>query len=275
MTSSVSIVLTTYNRGVLLRQTIESVLGQTLGGFELILCDDASTDDTPRICEEYAERDSRVRYIRHSRNCGMPGNLNAGITASTGEYVANLHDGDIYGPTLIEKWKAALDAHPGAAFVFNAYGALTPSGEVRRIYREALPACTPGAVLLEQIFFRRWRFDSPVWGTVMARRSAYVHAGLFDPRFGFVSDVDMWMRLADEYDVAYISEPLINLPCRESVPRKWGGAEECAHVSIDRMFWEARMRHYRDRPIRRFGEAVRHVGFVALRECLRLCFRGI
>jgi glycosyltransferase involved in cell wall biosynthesis len=268
----VSVVLTTYNRAHLLGATIESILSQTLEDFELIVCDDASQDATERVGREYEKRDHRVRYRRGLENLGMPGNLNAGIEAAAAEYIANLHDGDLYERTLIEKWSAALDRFPRAAFVFNAYRAIDANGHTVCIFREPLEPCVAGSALLEQIFFRRWRFDSPVWGTVMGRRSAYLAVGLFDPRFGFVADVDMWLRLAERFDVAYIPEPLIVLPSREAVPRIWSGAENRAQAQTELMFWEARMRHYRGSPVRRATEAVRHSTFVAATRAMQVAY---
>ena len=266
----ISVVLTTYNRARVLGATVQSILSQTLEDFELVISDDASQDDTEGICRDYERRDRRVRYRRGLKNVGMPGNLNAGIEASGAEYVANLHDGDLYEPTLLEKWTAALDGSPRAAFVFNAYRAVDIDGRTVCVYREPLGPCVPGSVLLEQIFFRRWRFDSPVWGTVMGRRSAYLTVGLFDPRFGFLSDVDMWLRLAERFDVAYIPEPLITLPSREAVPRIWNGAERLAQRQVERMFWEARMRHYDQLPVRRAAEAIRHCSFLAATRAWQL-----
>jgi glycosyltransferase involved in cell wall biosynthesis len=256
----VSVVLTTYNRAEALRQTIETVLAQTLREFELIVCDDCSPDGTEALVRAYAERDSRIVLQRNVRNLRMPGNLNAGIRNARGEYIANLHDGDYYDSTLLEKWAAALDSHPRAAFVFNQYRALNDDGTPARIYTEDLPDEVEGARLLQEWFFRRWMFDSPVWGTVMARREAYLRAGLFDERFSFISDIDMWMKLAENHTAAYIPEPLITLPGRGALPRQWNIKEGAL---IRQMFWEARMRHYRDRPARRCMEAVRHCVFSA------------
>ncbi len=262
MQPKVSVVLTTFNRVGVLGKTVESILAQTLTDFELVICDDASQDRTEELCLEYASRDRRVRYQKGRKNIGMPGNLNAGIESSSAEYIANLHDGDLYDPSLLEKWCGALDEHPRAAFVFNAYRSLDSSGQTDCIYCEPLARCVPGAALLEQIFFRRWLFGSPVWGTVMGRRSAYLAAGLFDSRFGFLADVDMWMRLAEQFDVAYVPEPLIVIPSREALPRLWGDAERLSQRQLERMFWEARMRHYRRSPVRRASEAIRHISYV-------------
>jgi glycosyltransferase involved in cell wall biosynthesis len=259
---AVSIVLTTFNRAHALAETLDAILAQSFKDFELIVCDDASSDDTPDVVRRYQEVDSRIRYNRNPGNLGMPENLNGGIRLARGAYIANLHDGDEYDPTLIEKWLAALDRHPNAAFVFNSYRLPDRRGQGYHISGETLPPVFPGSLLLEKLYFRRWRFGSPVWGTVMARRAAYVDAGLFDSRFGFVSDVDMWMRLAESNDVAYIAEPLISIPSRKDLPRAWSIPRE--HATIQRMVWEARMRHYRGKPLRRIIEAGRHFVFVAM-----------
>ena len=207
----VSICLTTYNRGSVLPASIDSLLAQDFGDFELIVSDDCSPDDTERICRAYEARDPRVRYFRNATNLRMPGNLNAAIARSRGRYVANLHDGDVFRPDLIGKWKAALDERPRAAFVFNQYRALDARGEAR-IARSPLEE-RHDPLEIARHFFRT--FTSCVWGTVMARREAYAETAPFDPAYGFISDVDMWLRLARDHDVAYVAEPLITLTPRE------------------------------------------------------------
>jgi len=203
----VSIALVTYNRSSLLPKTIESILSQSYSNFELIISDDCSTDETESICRHYARHDSRIKYIRNKTNLGMPGNLNASLKVTSGEYVANLHDGDIYHPDLIEKWKACLDTYPTAAFVFNAYRT-TNENQIVTIHRESYPSLIEGRILVKRLL-SRW--DSCVFGTVMARRPLYEKYGWFDPTFGNFSDIDMWLRLAAKHDVGYINEPLIDL----------------------------------------------------------------
>jgi glycosyltransferase involved in cell wall biosynthesis len=207
----VSICLTTYNRGPVLGKSIDSLLEQSFGDFELIVSDDRSSDRTEEICREYASRDPRVRYFRNPENLKMPGNLNAAIGRATGEYVANVHDGDVFRRDLIEKWKAALDELPGAAFVFNQYDVVDPDG-TSRVARSPLERNRDPHEIARH-FFRT--FTSCVWGTVMARRSAYEAVGPFNPAYGFISDVDMWLRLARDHSVAYVEEPLITITPRE------------------------------------------------------------
>jgi glycosyltransferase involved in cell wall biosynthesis len=260
---SVSVILVTYGRAELLPATIESILDQTLDDFEFLISDDCSPDETEAVCRTFANRDDRVRYRRNEMRLGMPGNLNVALKEVRGDLIANLHDGDLYDHRMLERWRQALLACPNAAFVFNAYRHLAADGSVREITRERLPNCFPGRVLLEDIYFRRWRFGSPVWGTVMARRRAYEAVGLFDERFGFHSDVDMWMRLAEDFCVAYVDEPLVTLPSRDVAPRLFSLRPGEEARTLRQMFWEARMRHYRDRPFRRALEAGRHGVFTA------------
>lgn len=139
----VSVVLTTYNRAHLIGKTIESILNQTYRDFELIVCDDCSSDATEQACAEYTRRDARVRYIRNDKNMGMPENLNAGIRAARGAYIANIHDGDTYCPTLLERWKQALDEAPGAAFVFNQYRIVDAAGAEVKVHRQPFPTAFP------------------------------------------------------------------------------------------------------------------------------------
>jgi len=264
----VSVVLTTYKRAQVLSETIDSILKQTLSDLELIISDDCSPDETEAIGRKYEQLDSRVRYRRNERNLKMPGNLNAGIREARGQYIANLHDGDVYDERLLEEWAGALDAHPSAAFVFNAYRELDVHGNEVTVYREPLSPCFPGIVLIEKFYFRSWRFGSPVWGTVMARRTAFESVGEFDSRFGFFSDVDMWLRLASRFDVAYVNEPLISLPSRESLPRLYMGDDIKMQRILERMWLEARVRQYSDRPARLTLEVVRHCYHLAMKRAM-------
>jgi glycosyltransferase involved in cell wall biosynthesis len=245
----VSVVLTTYNRAQVLADTIHSILIQSFTDFELIVCDDHSTDETAATVQRFARVDTRVRYLPADQNLGMPRNLNRGIVAARGELVANLHDGDIYDPRLLEKWVGGLDRCPDAAFVFNAYRDLGQWSTPGTVMSLPLPSCFDGSILL-RIFDRRWRFDSPVWGTVMVRKSAYTESGILDERYGFIADVDMWLRLAERYKVAYVNEPLISLPPRSALPRAFRLSDVAERRTVHAIMRASRKRRslqFRDR----------------------------
>jgi abequosyltransferase len=80
--------------------------------------DDCSPRDPTAIALEWRHRFPHFVYHRNPVNLGMPGNLNAVISQATGDFVANLHDADVYAPTLLEKWAAALEQNPEAVLAF-------------------------------------------------------------------------------------------------------------------------------------------------------------
>ena len=203
----VSICLLTFNRADKIGSTIESILAQSYANFEFIICDDCSLDNTSEICSYYADIDSRIIYKRNDINLGMPGNLNAAIKLAKYEYVANLHDGDIYHPDLILKWVDALNSFPTVGFVFNAYETISQNGN-KIIYKEPYPNFIKGEILAKRLL-SRW--DSCVFGTVMCRKKIYESLNYFDYDFQNFSDVDMWIRISKNFDVAYVNEPLMHL----------------------------------------------------------------
>jgi len=206
--SRISVCLTYYDRPEKLVGTLESLARQTRRPDEVFLWDDCSPGRIDTVVANYRSRFPHFVYHRNERNLGMPGNLNAVVAQATGDYVANLHDADVYHPTLLEKWGAALDAHTTAGFVFCRVGGRN-QGQERRLC--GCPALVPGREFNRCYFLNSWRGSSPVWGTVMGRRELYLRALPFEQRFGCVADVDMWMRLSLMADVAFVDQALISI----------------------------------------------------------------
>ena len=110
----VSVGMPVYNSARWIEASLESILAQTCGDFELIISDNASTDDTVAICERYARRDPRVRIIRQVENRGANENYMAVLQGARGEYFKWASSNDVCAPTFIEKCVAALDSEPEA-----------------------------------------------------------------------------------------------------------------------------------------------------------------
>ena len=108
----VSIGLPTYNRAGMLRRSIASALAQTHRNIELLISDNASTDETESICREFMAADARVRYIRHPKNMGPTPNYVAVLDASGGEYFMWLCDDDWLDPTYVEECLVELTSDP-------------------------------------------------------------------------------------------------------------------------------------------------------------------
>ncbi len=88
----VSICIPTYNRCDYLQYSVNSVLAQTYTDFELIICDDGSTDDTPDVVNSW--NDPRIRYLRHPENIGRSRNMRSGFDAAVGDYFIKFDDDD-------------------------------------------------------------------------------------------------------------------------------------------------------------------------------------
>jgi hypothetical protein len=113
-----SIGLPVHNGARYLRGAVESALAQTFEDFELVISDNASTDDTPTVCRELADRDGRIRYEPLETNIGPVGNHNRCIELSRGRYFMWLAYDDLLGPTQLERCVETLEREPRAAMAF-------------------------------------------------------------------------------------------------------------------------------------------------------------
>jgi glycosyltransferase involved in cell wall biosynthesis len=199
--------------------SIQDILNQTFSDFELIICDDCSTDATQDICREFQKRDDRVRYFRHPENLQMPANCNFGIEKANSDLIAILHDGDRFKPDLIEQWHEAMRQNESVAFVFNSIGETDQRDKIINSYHEFDEGVIDRDRLLKRTFFRRWRFDSPVYGQAMVRKSLLIKRGLLDSEYGFYADVDLWMDLLHNHDAYYCADTLITGPIKDLQPR--------------------------------------------------------
>lgn len=103
----VSVIVPVYNVYPYLHEALDSVINQTYTNLEIILIDDGSTDGSGEICDEYAERDSRIRVI-HQNNKGLSAARNTGLDSMTGEILAFLDPDDAFHYSFIEKSLAVM-----------------------------------------------------------------------------------------------------------------------------------------------------------------------
>jgi glycosyltransferase involved in cell wall biosynthesis len=259
-----SVCITAYNRAKGLDSTLESLSHQTRLPDELIVSDDCSPYSASDIVEKWRNKFPSLIFNRNQTNLNMPGNLNVAINLTNGEYIANLHDADTFDPTMLEKWEMALDNHPTAGFVFSGlrnWPILSKSDN--GIILHNVDPITEGRIFFENNFLHK--FPSIVWGTVMARRSAYQNLLPFDPEFGFISDVDMWMRMCLNNDVAYVREPLI---CLDNSPSAFRTFNWDRLAKLEKMQKVNIRRFYEDNP-HRIKREMRIHHRISRREYLR------
>lgn len=113
----VSVLMAVHNGQRYLGEAIESLLRQTFEDFELVIVDDASTDDTPRLLESLACRDRRIVLMRNDRNIGLAGLLNQGLAVCCAPLVARAGADDIFMLERLEKLVCCVETHPGVSIL--------------------------------------------------------------------------------------------------------------------------------------------------------------
>ncbi len=124
----VSIVLPTYNRASYLAGAIRSVLKQSYSHWELIITDNGSVDETPKIIASFS--DPRIRSVRQTQNLGAVANWSAGFNMAQGEFLAFLSDDDRLAPRFIANHLARLKSDPALAVVFSRYEVRSANGDL-------------------------------------------------------------------------------------------------------------------------------------------------
>ena len=126
----VTVVLPIYKVERYLERCILSVINQTYRNLEIILVDDGSPDDCPRICDDYAKRDPRIKVI-HKQNAGLGMARNTGIEYATGEYICFFDSDDYVAPETIEVCVVTAEANNADMVIFG-YDDVTPDGKILR-----------------------------------------------------------------------------------------------------------------------------------------------
>ena len=124
----VTVILPTRDRPHYLREALESALNQRYRHLEVLVRDNASTDETRRVVQSFS--DPRIRYHRHSENVGPTENIIGGCREARGEYVASLHDDDVWEPDFLEKLVPPLQANSAAVVAFSDHYIIDADGRI-------------------------------------------------------------------------------------------------------------------------------------------------
>lgn len=209
----ISVIMPTYRRASEIGESIHTLLHGDFSDFELLVRDDGDgKDGTKEAVERISAKDSRVYYHRNQQNLRMPGNLNSGIKASRGHFIAVCHDHDLYAPNFLSSMLGMLEANPTARYVHAAISRISHDEVSQKAITQKWPELTTGSLWLRKLLEN---FACPVCALTMVPRSVHENYGLYDQRYGFVSDVEMWMRLCLFGDVAYVQHPIIQIRDRE------------------------------------------------------------
>lgn len=249
MSPRVSVIVPTYNGESFVRETLESVLAQTWRDFELIVCDDGSTDGTLAILDEYA---GRLRVVRQA-NQGVAAARNHAALEARGEYLAFLDHDDLWEPHLLATLVPILDARADCAMVYADAWIIDSAGHVRG-KRGSFLAYASGDV-----------FDPLLLGNFIPVETTLLRASVFrelsgcDVSLRYLEDYELCLRVARRGPVAFHPEPLARYRIHE---RNLSHELEPMLVEWLRVL---------DTLPQRVGALTPHQGAVVAREYGRLC----
>ncbi len=201
----VSAITPAYNAERFLAEAIESVLAQSFADLEIVIVDDGSRDSTGALADRYAaEHPDRVRVI-HQENKGLPLARNAAIAAARGRYLALLDADDVWLPGHIESCVARLESDSALGLVHANVEYIDGEGNVLGAESESGRWSHEGLDPYTEVLLRRQHVTCP---TAVFRRSVVDAIGAFDAQFNRLGceDRDMWLRIAEVSELAYIDE---------------------------------------------------------------------
>ena len=213
----VSVLVPAYNGEAFIGEALASLSSQTFGGFEAIVVDDGSTDQTAALVANVARSDTRFRLIRQS-NAGTQAARNTALAAARGAWVALLDQDDVWRPRKLEAQLALADADPGANLLFTNYEVWDGNSvlETRYAKPEKFPEGDVALGLARSCLFGA--------STVMIPRALAVSLSGFDVSLRNTGDWDLWLKVAEAGIEARGSfTPLV-------LYRVWGGNESANHL---------------------------------------------
>ncbi|HLJ60364.1 MAG TPA: glycosyltransferase family A protein [bacterium] len=193
----VSAIITTHNRAGLLAEALSSVYAQERRGelfeLEVIVVDDASSDDTPAVVARFP-----ATYLRHGVNRGAAAARNTGVEAGRGAYVAFLDDDDLWLPSKLRTQVPVLEAHADVGVVYSSF-VLTQDGREKE-----WPVFGPSGDIFDQLLMGNFI----AMMTTLVRRSALLQVGGFDVELASAEDYDFWLRLSHRVPFHFVRGPV-------------------------------------------------------------------
>ncbi len=211
----VSVIIPAFNRAWIIQEALQSVFAQTFQDFEVLVVDDASTDNTAEVVKSFT--DARLRYIKKEQNGGCGAAYNSGIRAAQGEYISFLDSDDLWKPEKLEFETGFLDNHPEVQAVFSDLektdgGEFTPSfmrqspnfclllDGIGPAKEKVLTQREAYLCLLREVFIKP--------SAMTIRRNVLLKTNLFDESWPSGNDWKLLLEFSRSYRYGYIDRPL-------------------------------------------------------------------
>jgi glycosyltransferase involved in cell wall biosynthesis len=206
----ISVILTSYNHDKFISEAIDSVLQQTFQDFELIIWDDASSDHSWYLINQYT--DPRIKAFRNDLNKGPVFGINKAISEiATGEYIAMHHSDDVWELDKLQKQIDFLAVHPEIGAVFSDALAINeqsePLSDKQHFYADVFKQSKRSRYEWLYFFFNTG--NALCHPSLLIRKQCYADCGLYNPSLAQVPDFDMWIRLCLKYEIHVLPDALV------------------------------------------------------------------
>jgi glycosyltransferase involved in cell wall biosynthesis len=195
----VSICIPTYNRAGMINRAIESALGQTYRNIEVIVVDNASSDNTDAVVATYT--DERLTYIKNERNVGLFGNFNRCIELATGKYLHILHSDDYIDSGFTSRCVVFFQEHPSVVMT-STTACIISDGVKKDIKCSETDFVYTAPEGFRRLLAARSFIACP---SVMVIRDIYYEVGHFNPEYPYSSDFYQWLKIARHHDIGFVS----------------------------------------------------------------------
>ena len=201
-----SVIIPLYNKAPYVGKTVESVLGQTFGDYELIIIDNGSNDGSHEVVAAFT--DHRIKIVRLEENVGVSNARNKGVAMASAPIVTFLDADDWWEPTFLEEMAGLIDRHPDAGIygtgyyiVKNGKKRLAPIGVDEGFEEGEINYCAVYAKTL----------CMPLTSiTVAMPKAVFDETGGFKPHLKLGEDFDLWIRIALKHKTVFLNKPLSN-----------------------------------------------------------------
>lgn len=218
----ISIIMAAFNEEKNIRESIESILTQTYKNWELIIVNDASTDNTRHIIAQIQSHDYRIVLIDNISNEGLAKSLNTAIMHSKGEYIARMDADDIALPERLERQVNFLLSNSDIDVLGTGVIAFNRGSDYRfNMYRQE------SHFLMEKNIYKECPFIHP---TVMAKKTFFIENNGYDTSLKRGQDYDLWLRTYKKYKFYNIQEQ--HLLYHYRISYKWRDTSYAAKILI-------------------------------------------
>lgn len=201
-----SVIIPLYNKAPYIRNTIESVLGQTLEDFELIVIDNGSNDGSSEIVSQFT--DPRIQVVRLADNVGVSNARNKGVEVSCAPLITFLDADDWWESTFLEEMSGLIARHPDAGIYGTNYW-IVKNGKKRLAPLGVDEGFTEGEINYCQVYAKT--LCMPLTSiSVAIPRAVFDETGGFKPHLKLGEDFDLWIRIALKHKVVLLNKPLSN-----------------------------------------------------------------